>query len=461
MISCALLLTGLATTVSGETTTESAKGISSTAVSLISAFAVFGVMLVVISLILAFVFVRYCVQVRNRESTLVEHTLSKLEKKGDWDYVVNQTYSNIKGCDDNDGVSPKLREIINGFPQYKRVSIKYIRQIGQGNFGVVFYAKAEGVFEGEKETEVAVKTLKEEEHCSEALEDFVREAKLMFSFDHQNIVKILGVCTEEMPFYLIFEYMDKGDLAQFLRSSASSFQRHCMNPLDGRLRSRTESTLSDEPPSLNMDQLVDICRQIACGMKYLAENNHVHRDLACRNCLAKSCDWEQTDSGLIIKIGDFGMSQNLYSSDYYRVRGQAVLPVRWMSPEAVIYGKFSTDSDVWSFGVVMWEVFSFAMQPYYGTSNDEVTEAIRRHKILTRPNDCPNRIYELMKTCWTPEPKLRPGFDELYKILGSVRLSLSSSSDGSISQSFGSDLDSDAFEVNSIAENSMCEADAP
>ena len=449
-----------ATTETAETEAVGGGGIGSVAVSLISSFAVFGVMLILISIILAIIFVRYHVQKHqkaNASSDISEHHLSKLERQHNWDYVVNQTYSNVVNSGGS-SMSPKLRETINGFPQVSKSSIKYIRQLGQGNFGVVFYAKAEGILDDEKVTEVAVKTLKEEEHCSEALEDFVREAKLMFSFDHHNIVKILGVCTEEVPYYLVFEYMDKGDLAQFLRCSASSFQRHQMNPLDGRLRSRTESTLSDEPPSLTLEQLVDICRQIAGGMKYLAENNHVHRDLACRNCLAKSCDREQTDSGLIIKIGDFGMSQNLYSSDYYRVRGQAVLPVRWMSPEAVIYGKFSTDSDVWSFGVVMWEVFTFAMQPYYGTSNEEVTESIRRHKILAKPADCPNRFYEMMKTCWTPEPKLRPTFTELHKILSNCRVSLSSSSDGSMSQSFGSDLDSDAFEENSMCEDDVVDA---
>lgn len=141
------------------------------------------------------------------------------------------------------------------------------------------------------------------------------------------------------------------------------------------------------------------------------------------------------------------MSQNLYSSDYYQVRGQAVLPVRWMSPEAIIYGKFSTESDMWSFGVVMWEVFSFAMQPYYGTSNEEVTEAIRRHKLLVQPTDCPKKMYEIMQMCWTMQPKLRPSFEELYDILSDCRLSVSSS-DQSDSNCYGddiSDLDSDIF----------------
>ncbi len=420
------------------------RGISTATVGVIIAFAMVGILLITGSFVLA-ITIAVVWKHRQKQKEAKELSLLKINRQRDWDYVVNQTYVQVGG------LPPKIKEAIDSFRQYDKSSIKYIRQLGSGNFGVVFYGRLEGVVEDQKSVEVAVKTLKEE-HSMEGLDDFVREAKLMFSFNHPNIVKILGVCVDDMPYYLIFEYMDKGDLAQFLRASASSLQRREMNPMDGRPRSRTESTHSDEPPALSIDQLVDICKQIACGMEYLSDNNHVHRDLACRNCLVQSCDgWEQTSSGFIIKIGDFGMSQNLYTSDYYRVRGQAVLPVRWMSPEAVIYGKFSTDSDVWSFGVVMWEVFSFAMQPYYGTSNEEVTEAIRRHKLLAMPANCPNRMYEIMKNCWMLQPKMRPGFDELVKILNHCRLSVSSS-DRSDSQSMddycdkdSSDLDSDAF----------------
>ena len=436
---------GIPTATNGPLKSES---LGSAAIGIVVTFIIMGVLLVSASLFMSFIM---CYLRKKKQKDAVP-TLGKLSKN--WmelgcNYEVNKTYVQV--------ATPlsKIKEAVENFPQYTKDSIKYIRQLGQGNFGVVFYAKAEGLVKDEKETEVAVKTLKEET-CKEALDDFVREAKLMFSFNHPNIVKIFGVCVDEMPFYLIFEYMDKGDLNQFLRASASSLQRRLMNPFDGHPRSRTESTLSDEPPSLNTEQLTDICKQIATGMNYLASNNHVHRDLACRNCLVKSCDWAQTGSGLIIKIGDFGMSHNLYSSDYYRVRGQAVLPVRWMSPEAVIYGKFSTDSDVWSFGVVMWEVFSFAIQPYYGTSNEEVTEAIRRHKILAKPTDCPTRMYDIMKMCWTVEPHLRPTFEELCNLLDKCRLSSSSSTNCSDSpdrfDDDCSDLDSDAFlEENSDA----------
>lgn len=420
-------------------------------IALIVFFILLGLGIILFSILLS-VIVCYMRKKRIESRSVGKTALTS--SSGKWDYVRNTMYAKVE--DPSSSQSSKIKQTIESFPQFDKASIHYIRQLGQGNFGVVFYAKAEGLLKDEKETEVAVKTLKEET-SNEALSDFVREAKLMFSFKHQNIVKIFGVAMESVPYYLVFEYMDKGDLTQFLRTNASSLQRRLMNPFNGRPRSRTESTLSDDPPSLNSEQLTDICEQIACGMQHLAENKHVHRDLACRNCLVKSCDREQTESGLIIKIGDFGMSHNLYNADYYRVKGSAILPVRWMSPEAIIYGKFSTESDVWSFGVVMWEVFSFAMQPYYGTSNEEVTEAIRRHKILKQPTDCPNSIYEIMKQCWNLDSALRPTFEELYTQLDEAH-SESSGESPSMDDfnSNSSDLDSDAF----LEENSVDELDA-
>ena len=345
----------------------------------------------------------------------------------------------------------RLAAIIETFPQYDKSQIKYMKQLGQGNFGIVFQGKAEGIVEGE-ETIVAVKTLKEES-SSEALENFVHEAKLMFSFDHPNIIKIHGVCMHDLPYYMIFEYMDKGDLVQFLRGSASSLQKRFLNPFS--LRSRTESTLSNDSALLSSTQLIDICRQVSAGMEYLEEQKHIHRDLACRNCLLRS-----NQTGLTVKIGDFGMSQTLYTKDYYRVNGQAVLPVRWMSPEAVVYGKFSTAGDVWSFGIVMWEVFSFALQPYYGISNEEVTEAIRRGRTLQTPHDCPPKIYAIMKDCWNMDAAARPSFAELHQMLKDFRMSESSEEEPGMAfdqiDDTSSELSSDAFyEENSIDGLSM------
>lgn len=141
-------------------------------------------------------------------------------------------------------------------------------------------------------------------------------------------------------------------------------------------------------------------------MEYLASHHFVHRDLAARNVLV--------GEGLTVKISDFGLSRDIYSSDYYRVQSKSLLPVRWMPPESIMYGKFTTDSDVWSFGVVLWEVFSFGLQPYFGYSNQEVIEMIRSRQLLPQPEDCPGRIYGLMVECWNEIPSRRPPFRESH-----------------------------------------------
>ena len=328
--------------------------------------------------------------------------------------------------------------IPESFRLIPKENIKYVSQLGQGNFGIVYKGKAAGITEGEEEVEVAVKTLKEDAG-SEVISSFIDEAKLMFDFDHPNILTIFGVCVSGFPYLMVFEYMDEGDLTQFLRSHASSIHRRLLNPFS--YRSRTESSYSNDPPSLSKTQLLQICKQIAAGMEYLSSRNHVHRDLACRNCLVSK--------DMTIKIGDFGMSKNLYSKDYYRINGSAVLPVRWMSPEALIYGKFSVEGDVWSFGVVMWEVFSFALQPYYGICNEEVTDAIRHGKTLKIPEDCPSEIYELMKECWSMDPQNRPTFSELYDRIGHfLQLATVSDDDQKLQYdtlSYDSNWSSDAF----------------
>ena len=298
----------------------------------------------------------------------------------------------------------QVQSTIDTFPKVDRSRVHYVKELGRGKFGVVFLGKLDRLDEVEGEVMVAVKTLREETY--EALENFVSEAKTMFGLDHPHILKIHAVCMKEVPYYLVFEYMDKGDLAHFLQENASSSQKR-KNPIV--VHEHTVSSLSNNPPQLSCEQLADMCRQIASGMDYLSKKNHIHRDLACRNCLVSS--------PLNIKIGDFGMSQKLYTCDYYRVNGNAVLPIRWMSPEAVVCGKFTNQSDVWSFGVVMWEVWSFAMQPYYGLTNEEVIQLVREGNHLEVPEDCPEMIYEIMTKCWSMDPTCRPSFSELHDML--------------------------------------------
>ena len=395
---------------------------------------VFGVLLVVLIaiLVISTCVIGWCyLRQKNKRidrETILNRFATGLSFVSNTDYVTDFTTNGLS--------------IPDNFKLLDSKDIKYVHQLGQGNFGIVFKGMAFSI--KEEGIDVAVKTLKETAN-SEIKKDFIEEAKLMFMFDHPNILKIHGVCMSEMPYQLVFEYMDEGDLTKFLRSRASSQQRRLVNPF--RYRSRTESSYSDDPASLAKTQLLYICKQIADGMQYLAENNHVHRDLACRNCLVKS--------DLVVKIGDFGMSRNLYSKDYYRINGNAVLPVRWMSPESLIYGKFSVESDVWSFGVVMWEVFSFALQPYYGITNDEVTEIIRKGKTLNCPDGCPLEVYDLMKECWAMDSVDRITFSELYSEL--CKLHHSSSVSGSPDEKSKDNL---SITISDSSSSDSCSDDA-
>lgn len=354
-------------------------------------------------------------------------------------YIDNPDYVKTSFDKDSAFAFKSLRPI-------SKSKIHYIRDLGSGNFGLVYQGKVEGIMDGEEFTMAAIKTLREGT-SAEGMKNFLHEAKLACQFDHENIIKLYGICMSHGFYCLVFEYMDLGDLNEFLRNSASSTQRRMMNPLDSSSRIRTESSLSNSPARLNTQQLVSICHQIALGMEYFASLNHVHRDLATRNCLV--------GTGLVVKIGDFGMSQTLYHSDYYKQKGEQALPVRWMAPEAFIYGRFSSEGDVWSFGVVMWEVFSFAIQPYYGKMNDQVMNEVRRGHILSRPDDCPESIFEIMRSCWQMEPHRRPSFSELVEELNSWKPTRCSTSTVLESQGSTKDDIEDSLSLPSIQDKDL------
>ena len=298
--------------------------------------------------------------------------------------------------------------------------IVFVAELGEGNFGKVFKGLVQGFNDSEEATTVAIKTLKVDSN-DHMRKEFFHEAQLMSNFNHKNIVRLLGVCVENSAMLcMLFEYMELGDLNNYLREHNRRISNSdpAANTKRGYYYSTTTATaemlescssesVGDKP--LDNDRLVHVAVQIAAGMYYLAHRRYVHRDLATRNCLVSN--------GLMVKIADFGMSQDIYSTDYYRVGGAALLPVRWMPPEAIIYGKFTVESDVWSFGVVMWEIFSYAMQPYFGFSNEEVVDTVRRGRLLSCPDNCPSQIYSLMKECWNMEPEERPSFKKLYRRL--------------------------------------------
>ena len=287
-------------------------------------------------------------------------------------------------------------------------NIREIRELGMGQFGKVILAETVGLSakdlrlsesddDKSKSTLVAVKKLKSDAPNA-TKEAFEKEVNFMSRLTDRNIIRILGVCYEDTPF-IMMEYMEKGDLNQYLQ------------------KFRTLSTTDSEPSGqITASTLVHMATQIASAMKYLASHNYVHRDLATRNCLV--------GPNYMVKISDFGMSRSLYGSHYYRIHGRFSLPVRWMAYEC-FYGKFSQKSDVWAFGVTMWEIFTLAKeQPYNYMSDKEVVENAlkgKNRKTLARPDMCPLKVYKIMLECWEHNSDQRTTFEELFQLLTSVR----------------------------------------
>ncbi|XP_031230164.1 high affinity nerve growth factor receptor [Mastomys coucha] len=273
----------------------------------------------------------------------------------------------------------------------KRQDIILKWELGEGAFGKVFLAECYNLLNDQDKMLVAVKALKEA--SENARQDFQREAELLTMLQHQHIVRFFGVCTEGGPLLMVFEYMRHGDLNRFLRSHGP----------DAKLLAGGEDVA---PGPLGLGQLLAVASQVAAGMVYLAGLHFVHRDLATRNCLV--------GQGLVVKIGDFGMSRDIYSTDYYRVGGRTMLPIRWMPPESILYRKFSTESDVWSFGVVLWEIFTYGKQPWYQLSNTEAIECITQGRELERPRACPPDVYAIMRGCWQREPQQRLSMKDVH-----------------------------------------------
>lgn len=278
--------------------------------------------------------------------------------------------------------------------EYNYASLEMVDELGQGAFGRVFKAIAPGLL-GEKGQEefVAVKTLKEGAD-SDSMTAFVSEVKTSAQFKHSNVIRLLAVCVDTPHKCMIFEFMDWGSLNDVLRQSDPSNPAH-----------------DPSAAQLQPEHFLSCCMQVAQGLAYLATLKFVHRDVATRNCLL--------DSNMMVKIADFGLSREVCASDYYRVGGtSACLPVRWMPPEALLYGKFTVKSDVWSFGVLMWEVYAYAQQPYGGMSNYEVIDRIKDGQVLPCPELSPASVYNIMKSCWTRVPQRRPTMASLVTRIG-------------------------------------------
>ncbi|XP_060936679.1 epithelial discoidin domain-containing receptor 1 [Limanda limanda] len=307
-------------------------------------------------------------------------------------------------------------------PELPRQCLIFKEKLGEGQFGEVHLCEIENpqdlpnlefpfnVRKG-RPLLVAVKILRPDA-SKNARNDFLKEVKILSRLKDPNIIRLLGVCVSSDPLCMVTEYMECGDLNQYLSHRG--------------LLDKTGPT--HNTPTISYPALISMASQIASGMKFLASLNFVHRDLATRNCLVggeKGESGEERGGERGIKIADFGMSRNLYAGDYYRIQGRAVLPIRWMAWECILMGKFTTASDVWAFGVTLWEMLSVCQeQPYSNLTDEQVIdnagEFFRdqgRQVYLSRPAVCPQGLYELMLSCWNRDCKLRPSFLDIHSFL--------------------------------------------
>ena len=249
-----------------------------------------------------------------------------------------------------------------------RRQIRLVRRLGAGQFGEVW----EGLWNNT--TSVAVKTLKP---GTMSPQEFLQEAALMKKLRHQKLIQLYAVCTKEEPIYIVTELMKHGSLLEYLRG-------------EGR--------------SLKLPQLIDMSAQVASGMAYLEEQNYIHRDLAARNILV--------GDHMICKVADFGLAR-VIDEDIYEAHTGAKFPIKWTAPEAALYNRFTIKSDVWSFGIVIYEIITYGRFPYPGMTNAQVLEALQQGYRMPRPMGCPDKLYDVMLDCWKEEPASRPTFETL------------------------------------------------
>uniref|UniRef100_A0A8C2DNY0 Tyrosine-protein kinase n=1 Tax=Cyprinus carpio TaxID=7962 RepID=A0A8C2DNY0_CYPCA len=250
--------------------------------------------------------------------------------------------------------------------------------LGKGNFGEVFRGTLRD------KTLVAVKTCKEDLPQDLKIK-FLSEARILKQYDHPNIVKLIGVCTQRQPIYIVMELVPGGDFLSFLRKKKED---------------------------LKTKQLVKFALDAAAGMAYLELKNCIHRDLAARNCLVGENN--------VLKISDFGMSRQ-EDNGIYSSSGLKQIPIKWTAPEALNYGRYSSESDVWSYGILLWETFSLGVCPYPGMTNQQAREQVEKGYRMSCPQKCPDEVYRIMQRCWEYKPENRPKFVDIQKELTAVK----------------------------------------
>uniref|UniRef100_A0AAQ5YC58 Fibroblast growth factor receptor n=1 Tax=Amphiprion ocellaris TaxID=80972 RepID=A0AAQ5YC58_AMPOC len=281
------------------------------------------------------------------------------------------------------------------------------KPLGEGCFGQVVRAEAYGINKDspEQATTVAVKMLKDDA-TDKDLADLISEMELMKVMDkHKNIINLLGVCTQDGPLYVLVEYASKGSLREYLRARRPPGMDY------------TFDVTKVPEEQLTFKDLLSCAYQVARGMEYLASKRCIHRDLAARNVLVTEDN--------VMKIADFGLARGVHQIDYYKKTTNGRLPVKWMAPEALFDRVYTHQSDVWSFGVLMWEIFTLGGSPYPGIPVEELFKLLKEGHRMDKPSNCTHELYMMMRECWHAVPTQRPTFKQLVEELDRVLLSIS------------------------------------
>ncbi|XP_008268689.2 fibroblast growth factor receptor 2 isoform X10 [Oryctolagus cuniculus] len=286
--------------------------------------------------------------------------------------------------------------------EFPRDKLTLGKPLGEGCFGQVVMAEAVGI-DKDKPKEavtVAVKMLKDDA-TEKDLSDLVSEMEMMKMIGkHKNIINLLGACTQDGPLYVLVEYASKGNLREYLRARRPP----------GMEYSYDINRVPEE--QMTFKDLVSCTYQLARGMEYLASQKCIHRDLAARNVLV-------TENN-VMKIADFGLARDINNIDYYKKTTNGRLPVKWMAPEALFDRVYTHQSDVWSFGVLMWEIFTLGGSPYPGIPVEELFKLLKEGHRMDKPANCTNELYMMMRDCWHAVPSQRPTFKQLVEDLDRI-----------------------------------------
>ncbi|XP_047986835.1 fibroblast growth factor receptor homolog 2-like [Leguminivora glycinivorella] len=270
--------------------------------------------------------------------------------------------------------------------------------LGEGEFGKVIKAEAHGVVSEDAKTIVAVKMLKDGYTDADMI-SLVSEMEIMKMIGkHENIINLLGCCTQDGPLYVVVEYARNGCLRDYLKKHKAP-----------KNAGSTENLLNKP---LAQRDLTGFVWQVAKGMEYLSSRGCIHRDLAARNVLVSA--------DLVLKIADFGLARDVRDTDYYRKRTAGKLPMKWMAPESIAQNYYDKRSDVWSFGVITWEIMTFGEIPYAKISVYKLYNYLETNNRLEKPDDCSNEMYDMMKSCWAFKPENRPTFEEIVGTMKSM-----------------------------------------